>query len=348
MVSSTPERKLAVVDSIFPWIQSGFRYWENYEIYRHRPDTLFFATNPYTDSFPAEVHPSSQLVDYIYSEKITDIYCVFLSMALNLVGSTSLGNHLNYPELNILDVIHERKVKLHTTIYPGGGLSADTPLEKCKLDVYYTTIFSNIQEVLTQYPRSIYVPGMINTEFYNPLPKPETPPIRLVFSAHQGQRKNFPQMAEAFNQLDDRFHLDIAGDWEDYLHLLTNDHYTFHGLVGPEELRAIYQQAHVFISCSTTDSLAMDGFPTTSAGDAMSTGCLLVSSNPRRDSYVLSSGIDYVEITEDRSLLDILRWIKDHFNEAMSIGAQGTSKIRSYYDSKLVVSKKLKAMGLYR
>ncbi|MGM1022420.1 MAG: glycosyltransferase [Bacillota bacterium] len=360
MVIPTPGRRLAVIDTNFPWKQSGFRYWENYEIYRQRPDTLFFATNPYTDwrgnqvsdNFPVNVHSFSQLVDQIYSEKITDIYCVFLNLALSLIGNTCLPNGYTIPgsrsELNISPVIFDRELKLHTTLYPGGGLSANTPFEISKLDSYYSTIFSNVQEVLKQYPDSIYVPGMINAEFYSLLPKPKTPPIRLVFSAHQGLRKNFPQMAEAFNQLDESFHLDIVGDWEDYLHLLINDNFTFHGLLEPEEVRDIYHQNHVFISCSTTDFLATDGFPTTAAGDAMSTGCLLVSSNPRRDSFVLLSGVDYLEITETRSLVDILRWIKDHFDEAMAIGVSGTNKIRSRYDSKVVVSRKLEAMGLIK
>lgn len=358
MVNSTPGRRLAVVDTNFPWKQSGFRYWENYEIHRLRPDTLFFATSPFTDwrgfpvsdSFPAKVHPISQLVGQIYSEKITDIYCVFLNMALSLVGNTCLPNGYRVlgsnNELNILPLIQDRQLKLHTTIYPGGGLAVDTPIEISNLDSYYSTIFSNVQEVLKKFPGSIYVPGMINAEFYSLLPKPKTPPIRLVFSAHQGLRKNFPQMAEAFNQLDESFHLDIVGDWEIYLHLLNNDNYTFHGLLNPEEVRDIYHQAHVFISCSTSDFSAMDGFPTTAAGDAMSTGCLLVSSNPRRDSFMLLSDFDYLEITETRKLVDILWWIKDHFNEAVAIAVNGTHKIRSHFDSKVVVSRKLEAMGL--
>lgn len=303
-----------------------------------------------SDSFPAKVHPFFRLVDQIYSEKITDIYCVFLNLALSLVGNSCLPNGYTVlgsrSDLNILPVVYDRQLKLHTTIYPGGGLAPNTPIEISNLDSYYSTIFSNVQEVLKQFPGSIYVPGMINAEFYRLLPKPKTPPIRLVFSAHQGLRKNFPQMAEAFNQLDEIFHLDIVGDWENYLHLLTNDNFTFHGLLEPEEVHDIYHQAHVFISCSTTDFSGTDGFPTTAAGDAMSTGCLWVSSNPRRDSFVLISGIDYLEITETRSLVDILWWIKDHFNEAMAVGINGTNKIRSRYDSKVVVSRKLEAMGL--
>lgn len=44
------------------------------------------------DKFPADVYSFSQLVDQIYSEKITDIYCVFLNLALSLIGNTCLSN----------------------------------------------------------------------------------------------------------------------------------------------------------------------------------------------------------------------------------------------------------------
>lgn len=34
-------RRLAIIDTTFPWKQSGFRYWENMEFYNQKPDTLF-------------------------------------------------------------------------------------------------------------------------------------------------------------------------------------------------------------------------------------------------------------------------------------------------------------------
>lgn len=39
-LSNTIQR-LAVIDTYFPWKQSGFRYWKNYEISKQKPDTLF-------------------------------------------------------------------------------------------------------------------------------------------------------------------------------------------------------------------------------------------------------------------------------------------------------------------
>jgi glycosyltransferase involved in cell wall biosynthesis len=358
MNMSSSNRRLAVIDSNFPWKQSGFRYWENYEIYRQRPDTLFFATAPYTDvsgqrqptDFPAPVHNFYELIPMALSENITDIYCVFLSMAVSLIGKDKLpGGHTILGaarELNIRPFIEDRKIRLHTTIYPGGGLQPDTPIKLTQLEKYYSTIFTNIQEVMSAYPQSIYVPGMINSEFYANIPKPAPNPIKIVFAAHSGLRKNFPHMIEAFNQLDDSFHLHIIGDWQPYLRLLTNQNYTYHGTLDPDQMRRVYQQCHVFVSCSKADWTASDGFPTTAAGDAMSTGCLLVTTNPRQDRFMLQTGWDYIEITEYRKLVDILWWVKHNYDQAMTIAANGTNKIITHYDSRVVVRNKLLAMGL--
>ncbi|WCK56181.1 glycosyltransferase [Aneurinibacillus sp. Ricciae_BoGa-3] len=343
-------RRLAVIDTVFPWKLSGFRYWENQEIFRQRPDTLFFATNPHTDEFPTHIYNFSDFIPLALSGRVTDVYNVFLNLAVSLIGRTQLSDGTivpgSNPLLNIWPFIQVQNIKLHTTLYPGGGLAPTTPINLLQLDKYFSSIFTNIQEIRTLYPNSIYVPGMINKDFYAYTRKQDVRPIQLVFSAHQGIRKNFPLMANAFNQLDNSFHLHIIGNWEGYLHLLTNNNYTFHGVLQPEQIMPIYQSSHVFISCSTQDHDAFDGFPTTAAADAMSTGCVLVTTNPRQDRYVLASGLDYIEINENRTLNEILQWIKNNFHQAMQIGINGSNKIRSHYDAKLVVKTKLKTMGL--
>lgn len=70
-------RRLAVIDTIFPWKQSGFRYWENIEIYKQKPDTLFFATNKYSDEFPTKVYDFQLFETIAKREGVTGIYCVF-------------------------------------------------------------------------------------------------------------------------------------------------------------------------------------------------------------------------------------------------------------------------------
>ncbi|MDF2964192.1 MAG: glycosyltransferase family 1 protein, partial [Paenibacillus sp.] len=105
-------RRLAVIDTAFPWKISGFRYWENMHIYLQRPDTLFFATEPFHDPFPATVYPFSKFSSMAASEGITDVYCVFINLALSLLDRCYLpdGSYMpgSNPALSIRPVLEER------------------------------------------------------------------------------------------------------------------------------------------------------------------------------------------------------------------------------------------------
>lgn len=346
-IFSDRTRRLAVIDSKFPWKQSGFRYWENIEIYNQRPDTLFFATQLYTDHFPNTVY-DFRLFEWIAKkEGVTDIYCVFLNHFLSLIDACYLhdGTYMpgSNPRNSIRRFLKENNVNIHTTLYPGGGLEPATSAEflhivtkNCK------TIFTNISEVLEVIPNSIYFPVIINTNFYTYGPKPNPEPIQITFSAHRAERKGFPLLAQTFNQLGEHFHLNIIGDWTNDLHLLTNKNYTFYGLLNPEELKQVYDKSHIFIYPGTKDQHALDGFPTTAACDAMATGCLLVSTNPRNDRFILESGVDYLEVdAEANSIINTLNWIKDNYEQAMEIGKNGSCKIKLHYNSKDIVKSKL-------
>ncbi|WP_083485001.1 glycosyltransferase [Paenibacillus ihumii] len=347
-MSSKP--RLAVIDTKFPWKLSGFRYWENVQMHVQRPDTLFFATEPYSDDFPAVVHPFSRFKELAVSEKITDVYCVFLNLVLSLLGACTLpdGTHMpgSNPYLDIRSFLNERQIRLHTTLYPGGGLIHETRQEF--LDIVAgqcSTIFTNFEDVLLKIKTSIYQPVVINTELYNYAARSWEGPIHLVFSAFNFPRKGFPLLVQAYNRLhSDDFHLHIVGDWEDQLALLTNKRFTFHGVMAPEQLKLMYQGCHVFINCSITDHMALDGFPTTAAVDAMATGCLLVTTNPRNDQLILKEGIDYIGITDESSLLRALHWIRDHSHTAQTIAAHGAHTIRTHFQMEKVVQTKLAHM----
>ncbi|AZK47586.1 glycosyltransferase family 4 protein [Paenibacillus lentus] len=345
------KRRLAIIDSKFPWKLSGFRYWENIQFHTLRPDTLFFATEPYSDDFPAAVHPFSQFKDLAVSEEITDVYCVFLNMVLSLLGKCTLpdGTHMpgSNPYLDIQSFLVERQIKLHTTLYPGGGLVQETRPEFLELvNNHCSTIFTNIEDILSKIDKSIYQPVVINTNFYNYIAKSWTCPIQLVFSAFNYPRKGFPLLIDTFNRLDsDDFHLHIVGDWDNQLAQLTNQRFTFHGVMVPEQLKSLYQSCEVFINCSTSDGMALDGFPTTAAVDAMSTGCLLVTTNPRNDQLILQEGIDYLKINPDEdSLFHALCWIRDHVRKARHIATHGAKTIQSRFQMEQIVKEKLSHM----
>lgn len=313
-----------------------------------RPDTLFFATEPYTDDFPAIVHPFSQFKDLAISEQITDVYCVFLNLVLSLLGACTLpdGTHMpgSNPYLDIRSFLIERQIRLHTTLYPGGGLVQDTRAEF--LDIvarHCSTVFTNIEDILLKMESSIYQPVVINTKWYHYTARSWAGPIQLVFCAFNYPRKGFPLLVQAYNLLDsDDFHLHLVGNWEDQLGCFINNRITFHGLLAPEQLKMLYQSCHVFINCSTSDHMALDGFPTTAAVDAMATGCLLVTTNPRNDQLILKEGSHYIQIDANEiSLLYALYWIRDHLPKAKQIAAKGAKTVKSVFDMKKIVKAKL-------
>ncbi|MEX6701642.1 hypothetical protein ABS315_18760 [Peribacillus frigoritolerans] len=74
----------------------------------------------------------------------------------------------------------------------------------------------------------------------------------------------------------------------------------------------------------------------------MSTGCVLVSTNPRNDRFSLESGVDYLEVEADvNSIISTLFWIKENFQQAMEIGENGATKVKNNFDSKVIVKSKL-------
>jgi glycosyltransferase involved in cell wall biosynthesis len=345
-------RRLAVVDTRFPWKLSGFRYWEAVEILRQRPDTLFFALQRGPDEFPTEVHDGPLFRELALREGITDVYCVFLNLAASLLGLTRLptGEPVPgcWPYVGLADLFESGALRLHATLYPGGGLDPSTPRDfitdvgrRC------ATVFSSIEEVLDTVPGAIYVSGIVNTVLYEWSTRAPTESLGIVFSHYRGDRKNFPVMARAFNALGEGFHLHLVGNWEDELSLLTNPRYTFHGLLPPESVRDVYSIADVFVSCSSADQFAFEGFPTTSAVDAMATGCLLVTTNARKDYRALRPDADYVDVPvgDANALARALRWVRGNPAQALRIAMQGTESVRRRFDCRTVVAAKLAAMN---
>lgn len=342
------KRRLAVIDTKFPWMMSGFRYWENYYIKEQKPDTLFFAVQPHTDPFPSKVYYLNEFENIVATHGITDVYCVFLNLALSLLGENTFEKG-NVPGSNSLwsikEIIEKYSLQLHTTLYPGGGLDPNTPEEHIsRLGKSCKTIFTNINEVSSLLPDSLYIPGIINTEFYKMEEKQKNFPIQLIYCADRAARKDFPTLVKAFNKLNNDFHLHIVGNWGNELGSLTNPNFTFHGSLNPLQLRQLYKQCNVFISCSTQDKYALDGFPTTAAAEAMATGCILISTNARKDERIFQAGKDYFEIPEQspEMLARTLDTLRNNFPYVQDVGYQAASKAQTILDAKTNVKKKLR------
>ena len=341
---------LAVVDTHFPWILSGFRYWENFEFYKIDKNILFFSVHKMNDDFPAQVHPLTLIREY----SITDIYCVFLNHTLGLLDYPGkIPGKQNY---GLSELIKERNISIHTTIYPGGGYennSLDQALKALKFlkgHPSVKSVFTNLSEVQKIIPKAHWIAGIINTGFYKYRHRAKSNKLQLLFSAFHRKEKGFNYLAKALNLLDpSKYHLHIVGDWESELHLVKHHNYTYYGTLPPETLREVYYNCHVIIApnykgCGPINNrfipiyrkyVTLDGFPTTTAVDAMSTGCCLISTNPRKDYSALKPEEDYWEIKEKSAnhIQKAIEYCYDNQDEMLLMAERGHKKILEYYDA---------------
>jgi hypothetical protein len=79
-------RRLAYIDSHFPWQRSGFRYADALALHEARPDTVFFSMYELRDPFPAPVLALAQFPRLAPSLGITDVYGVFLGFMAGALG----------------------------------------------------------------------------------------------------------------------------------------------------------------------------------------------------------------------------------------------------------------------
>jgi glycosyltransferase involved in cell wall biosynthesis len=350
-------RRLAVVDTHFPWQISGFRYQECLEIHALRPDTLFFSLHELTDPFPARIHPLSSFPRVSARAGITDVYLVFLNLAIAFLG---LGRHPaaaeieGIPRVSLRRVIDAMGLRVHVQLYPGGGLLPSVPPAILRAVAgRCATVFTNVSEVERAVPSATFVPMLVGTDAYPFRPRRPADELRLVFVGDNRPRKGLATLIDAFNRLPDGFRLDIVGPNEAHLPRLTNPRHQAHGWLGPRELLELYRDCDVFVSPSTVeveDELAMgmiDGFPTTAAAEAMSSGCALVSSNPRGEFRALRPGKEYVDVPDRDAdaLVRVLEELKEDREWLARLAERGAARVREF-STEVVVATKLAEMGL--
>jgi hypothetical protein len=115
----------------------------------------------------------------------------------------------------------------------------------------------------------------------------------------------------------------------------------------------LHHCCHIFLSpvraerSSDDDNGITDGFPTAAAGEAMSSGCLLVSSNPDQDRRALRPGMDHIqpEATAEAFATVIREVLVDPWKAAAIAGA-GATRVRERLDVRVGVAQRLSRMGL--
>jgi glycosyltransferase involved in cell wall biosynthesis len=350
-------RRLAVVDTHFPWVISGFRYREALQIHSSRPDTLFFSLHALTDPFPAEVHPLESFPRIAVREGVTDVYLVFLNLAVAFLGLSDAAAPAavrGVPPFSLRRVADSLGLNVHVQLYPGGGLAPTTQpaileavAERC------ATVFTNVEEVERAIPRATFVPMLVGAEAYPFRERDARDDLRIVFVGDDKSRKGLATLIDAFNQLPAGFRLDIVGPNERHLPGLSNPDYRAHGWLGADDLRRLYAQCDVFVSPSTVETEhelelgVIDGFPTTAAAEAVASGCALVASNPRREFRGLRPGSDYVDVPErdPTAVADALIDLRRDRRRLAGLAAHGAARVRAFA-TEVVVPQKLTTMGL--
>ena len=164
---------MAYLDSTFPWARSGFRYHEAQALLELAPDTMFFSLWQLTDPFPAPVHRLADFPRIAARSGITDAYGVFLIFLAGLLGlrpHASRAPHFMEGS-DISRSLGELNIRLHGSIYPGGGFT-NTPAaikEARAVASRLATTFSYVPEVLANVPGVTPVDQVFTeTRFYSP------------------------------------------------------------------------------------------------------------------------------------------------------------------------------------
>jgi glycosyltransferase involved in cell wall biosynthesis len=359
--SSGDGRRLAVLDTHFPLWLSGFRYHEAAELLERRPDTVFFSMARTGESWPRPVYPLSDFGRLADELGITDVYMVFLNLTVSVLG---LHGHPGTatcggipPDMRVAPVLAERDIRVHTTLYPGGGLVIDTDPDLLRaVGERCATVFTNAGEALAALPDAIRMAGPIATDLYTFQEREPATPFRFVFAAADRPLKGLDTALEALAQLDERFHMHVVGPHQPYVSHVPPERLTYHGPLDPIELRGVYWACDAFISPvrvagqegAPGERGLVDGFPTSTACDALASGCALVSSNPRGEHWILEPEEHFLEfpVQDADALAAALRRLEADRALRDRLAERGAARIREVMDVREVVDAKLRAMGL--
>ena len=351
--------RLAYLDSHFPWARSGFRYSDALAVHEARPDTVFFSMYRMTDPFPATVYPLAEFPRLAPVFGVTDAYAVFLSFAAGLLGLPSADGSGPGPVdgLDISGVLRRQRIRLHVTLYPGGGLVAtEASLARASAVVARADqTFSFVPEVLARHPEVVWIdPAVIDTGFYvRRPPDVKGHPLRILFAADAVPRKGLAVAFAMQRILDTELavELHVAGP---------NEHWSggagrntrFHGWCEREELRALHAHCPIFVSpvrpgrAEEGEVGMVDGFPTTAAAEAMSSGCLLISANPAADHRVLRPGVDYIECpATPEAFAEAVRSVVADPERSAAIAESGSTRVRERMSARFGARERLRLMG---
>jgi glycosyltransferase involved in cell wall biosynthesis len=354
-------RRLAYVDSHFPWQRSGFRYADALALHEARPDTVFFSMYELSDPFPAPVLPLAQFPRLAPWLGITDVYGVFLEFMAGVLGlRRGSGREPQVIEgLDLSGVLRREGIRTHVSLYPGGGFVATEAGfgDAARLVAAADNVFSYLSVVHERVPGVTPIdPGLIDTAFYATTPRDFTArPLELLFAADAKPRKGLSVALAALAELErEPVHLHVVGPHDSAQSPVPTDRTTFHGWLGREELRDLHSRCHLFISPVSAESPddpvgdrgVTDSFPTAAAAEAASSGLLLMSANPDADHRYLRPGIDHIELPPTAAAFaDAVRAVLSDPGTASVVAESGARRVRARFDVRAGAAARLALMG---
>ena len=354
-------RRLAYIDSHFPWQRSGFRYADALALHEARPDTVFFSMYELRDPFPAPVLSLAQFPRLAPSLGITDVYGVFLGFMAGALGlRRGSGREPEVIEgLDLSGVVQREGMRTHVGLYPGGGFVATEAgfSEARRLVAAADQAFSWMPVVLDHVPGVTPIdPAVIDTAFYAKTSRDfAARPLELLFAADAKPRKGLCVALTAMTALaGEPVHLHVVGPHDPEQSPVPADRTTFHGWLDREELRELHRCCHVFVSPVTAehsddpagDGGITDGFPTAAAAEAVSSGLLLLTANPESDHRYLRPGIDHIELPATPSAFaDAVRAVLADPGAATAVAESGARRVRERLDVRVGAAARLSLMG---
>jgi glycosyltransferase involved in cell wall biosynthesis len=352
-------KRLAYIDSHFPWRRSGFRYADALALLHARPDTVFFSMYEMREPFPAPVLPLAQFPRLAPSLGVTDVYGVFLDFMAGVVGlrRDAAGPPAAIEGLDLSGVVRGEGMRVHAGLHPGGGFTV-TPAglaEARRLVEATDQVFSWAPAVLEHVPEVKAIePAIIDTAFYAATVRDfGARPLQLLFVADAKPRKGLDVALAAMRELaGEPLHLHVVGPHAPPAS--PDPRVTYHGWLDPHALRELHARCDAFLSPvrherpddPAGDGGVTDGFPTAAAAEAASSGCLLISANPDGDRRVMRPGVDHLEpaATADAFASAIVGVLADP-GAAAAVAESGARRVRERLDVRVGAAARLALMG---
>jgi Glycosyl transferase family 2/Glycosyl transferases group 1 len=354
-------RRLAYIDSHFPWQRSGFRYADALALHDARPDTAFFSMYEMRDSFPAPVLPLAHFPRLAPWLGITDVYGVFLGFMAGILGlRRASGREPDVIEgLDLSGFLQREGMRAHVRLDPGGGFVATEAgfADARRLVAAADNVFSWAPAVLENVPGVVPIdPAVVDTAFYAKTPRDfAARPLELLFVADSKPRKGLGVALGALAKLSgDSVHLHVVGPHDPNASPVPASRTTYHGWLEREELRALHRRCHVFVSPVTAerpddpagDRGVTDTFPTVAAAEGVSSGLLLLTANPDRDRRRLRPGIDLIELPATaEAFADAVRAVMRDPRTAAAVAESGARRVRERLDVRIGAAARLELMG---